>query len=312
MNCISTILDSSPTKVSRRGAHHRIGSRPLAPPRRTPPMSETILVTGAAGNIGALLRVSLRRPERHLRLLDTKEQDELERDERATLLNVSFQDDVAFAEACRDVDALIHLGGLSTAGYSWPEYLEVNVNGTLRRAGSGAARGCTARDLREQPSRRRFHPNNEGLLDDYLFPRPDTLYGVSQSWPAKAFVASITIATASTSYACALAPIEIGQRIGARCGTGFPRATARGCSTPHSKSPHQAFAWSGVCRRTRGASCRSPRAKPLDTFLSTMPSSSSTPSRQHRCRMIHACATSSGARTSRRTLTTRRNRTPTK
>jgi NADP-dependent aldehyde dehydrogenase len=92
--------------------------------------SEVVLITGAAGTIGSMLRRSLARPGRHLRLLDVADQEPLAPDEDAELVVGSFTDATVMAEACRDADAIAHFGGLSTKDFEWPEFLDVNINGT--------------------------------------------------------------------------------------------------------------------------------------------------------------------------------------
>ena len=102
---------------------------------------EIVVITGADGVIGTRLRHSLRRPGRHLRLLDLMRQAPLEADEDAELIVGSFLDPELMETTCAGAHAIIHLAGLSTEGYTWDEYLDVNIDGThvvreaARRAG---------------------------------------------------------------------------------------------------------------------------------------------------------------------------------
>jgi uronate dehydrogenase len=76
-------------------------------------------------------------------------------------------------EACEGVDAVLHLGGLSTVGYSWDEYLDVNVNGT--RCVLEAARLCGVPRVVYASSHHAvgFHSNTPGrTVPDYLYSRP--------------------------------------------------------------------------------------------------------------------------------------------
>ena len=145
-------------------------------------MSQQILLTGAAGQIGSWLRQSLRQPDRHLRLLDVKTQTELDGHEAAQLIVASCTDLDAMVEACRGASAVLHLGGLSTIGYAWDQYLDVNINGThcvleaARRAGVPRVIYASSHHVVG------FHPNTSGVtVPDYLFARPDSLYGVSKA-----------------------------------------------------------------------------------------------------------------------------------
>ncbi len=129
-----------------------------------------------------MLRLSLRRPGRHLRLLDVVRQADLQPGEDAELIEGSFLDAATMASACRDVEAIVHLGGCSSAGYTWPEYLDVNIHGTYlvleaaRHAGvSRVIYASSNHAVGYQP----LDPN--GPVPDHLFPRPDTFYGVSKA-----------------------------------------------------------------------------------------------------------------------------------
>jgi uronate dehydrogenase len=135
-----------------------------------------IVITGANGQIGSLLRRSLRRPDRHLRLLDLDQQPALEQGESATLIQGSFLDAETMDHAAEGAEAIVHLGGLSTGGYTWREYLEVNIQGT--REVLEAARRCDVSRVVYASSNHAvgFHPlDGEGAVPDYLFPRPDSL-----------------------------------------------------------------------------------------------------------------------------------------
>jgi nucleoside-diphosphate-sugar epimerase len=141
-----------------------------------------VLITGANGLIGTLLRRTLRHPGRHLRLLDIVAQSELEPDEDATLIEGSFLDADLITEACEGVDAIIHLGGLSTGGYEWREYLEVNIGGT-REVLEAARRAGVPRVIYASSHHAvGFHPSdNSETVPDYLYPQPDSFYGVSKA-----------------------------------------------------------------------------------------------------------------------------------
>lgn len=145
-------------------------------------MTETLLITGANGTIGSMLRQSLRRPGRHLKLLDIATQRRLAHDEDAELLQGSFCDPDVLADAVEGVDAIIHLGGLSGAGYTWPEYLDINIDGTY--AVLEAARRAGVPRLIYASSNHAVgyaRASDYGTVPDYLYPRPDTFYGVSKA-----------------------------------------------------------------------------------------------------------------------------------
>jgi uronate dehydrogenase len=140
-----------------------------------------ILITGANGQIGTLLRHTLRQPDRHLRLLDIDPQPALEPGESATLIVGSFLDVDTMDRAAQGVEAIIHLGGLSTGGYDWSEYLEVNINGT-RQVLEAARRGGVPRVIYASSNHAvGFYRYADDPVPDYLFPQPDTFYGVSKA-----------------------------------------------------------------------------------------------------------------------------------
>ncbi|HTT59200.1 MAG TPA: NAD(P)-dependent oxidoreductase [Acidimicrobiales bacterium] len=145
-------------------------------------MDEIVLVTGAQGTIGSMLRRSLRRAGRHLRLLDVAPLSPLEPGEDAELIAGSFLDPGVLDEACRDARAIVHLGGLSHEGYSWAEYLEVNIHGTFLLAEAARSAGVQRIVYASSNHAVGFAPlSDERPVPDYEFPRPDTFYGVSKA-----------------------------------------------------------------------------------------------------------------------------------
>jgi uronate dehydrogenase len=144
-------------------------------------MDDIILVTGAQGTIGSMLRRSLRQPGRHLRLLDVAPLSPLEPDENAELISGSFLDSEIMESACRGVRAIVHLGGLSHSGFSWSEYLDVNIHGTYLLAEAARHAGVERIVYASSNHAVGFTPlRDEGPLPDNEYPRPDTFYGVSK------------------------------------------------------------------------------------------------------------------------------------
>lgn len=144
-------------------------------------MDEIILVTGAQGSIGSMLRSSLRQPGRRLRLLDVAPLSALEPGENAELITASFVDPEAMAAACSGARAVVHLGGLSQAGRSWPEYLEVNIHGTQVVADAARRAGVERVVYASSNHAVGFTPLQKGgVVPDYEYPRPDSYYGVSK------------------------------------------------------------------------------------------------------------------------------------
>ena len=145
-------------------------------------MDDIILITGAEGAIGSMLRHSLRRPGRHLRLLDVATLTPLEAGEDAELIAGSFLDPETVERACQGVRAIVHLGGLSHAGFSWPEYLRVNIDGTYLLADAARHAGVERLVYASSNHAVGFVPlRREGVVPDHEYPRPDSLYGVSKA-----------------------------------------------------------------------------------------------------------------------------------
>jgi len=97
----------------------------------------TILMTGAAGLIGTMLRTRLAQPGRTLRLLDVAPVTAGPGEEA---IQASVTDLEAMTAACQGVDAVIHLGGYSgrrSGGRSLRSTSTVATSRSRRRAGPG-------------------------------------------------------------------------------------------------------------------------------------------------------------------------------
>ena len=136
----------------------------------------TILITGAAGRIGAMLRTRLARPDRTLRLLDVAAMTAGPGEE---VVQASITDLADVTRACAGVGAVIHLAGLA-AEAPWDQIAEANIHGTYV-AFEAARRAGVARVIFASSNHAvGFAPATDFPVPDYAFPAPDTYYGVSK------------------------------------------------------------------------------------------------------------------------------------
>jgi len=142
-----------------------------------------LLVTGASGNMGRVLRPLLRREGRILRLADLAEPTDPQPGEEVIAFDLTDPD--AVAKACQGVEAVLHLGGISVEA-SFEDVLAVNIAGTnnLLRAAvdAGVSKVMLASSNHAVGFYRRgdIPPGADGLPDD-IPARPDTFYGWSKA-----------------------------------------------------------------------------------------------------------------------------------
>jgi len=136
-----------------------------------------IVITGAAGLIGSMLRPRLARPGRTLRLLDIAP---LTAGPGEEAIQASVTDLAAMTAACQGADAVIHLAGIPGEA-SWDRILGLNVNGSYVTF-EAARRAGTPRVIFASSNHAvGFTPRSAFPVPDYAFPAPDTYYGVSKA-----------------------------------------------------------------------------------------------------------------------------------
>jgi uronate dehydrogenase len=136
-----------------------------------------IVITGAAGLVGSMLRPRLARPDRTLRLVDVVPLTAGPGEEaiQASVTNLD-----AMTAACRGAEAVIHLAGIPGEA-PWPRILETNIDGgyavfeAARRAGTPRVIFASSNHAVG------FSPRENFPVPDYAFPVPDTYYGVSKA-----------------------------------------------------------------------------------------------------------------------------------
>jgi uronate dehydrogenase len=136
----------------------------------------TVLITGAAGQVGTMLRPRLAGPGRTLRLLDTAPVTPGPGEEAVA---ASVTDLSALTAACEGADAVIHLAGIPGEA-PWDQILAVNIDGT-RTVFEAARRAGTGRVIYASSNHAvGYTPRSAFPVPDYAFPAPDTYYGVSK------------------------------------------------------------------------------------------------------------------------------------
>ena len=136
----------------------------------------TILITGAAGRIGTMLRPRLARPGRTLRLLDTAA---LTAGPGEEAVRASVTDLAAMTDACRGADAMIHLAAISGEA-PWEQILDANIQGTYVAFEAARRAGVPRVVYASSNHAVGFTPRSRFPVPDYAFPAPDTFYGVAK------------------------------------------------------------------------------------------------------------------------------------
>lgn len=142
-------------------------------------MTQRILITGAAGGVGTLMRPRLAADDRILRLLDIADLPAPADGEQTEIIKASITDMDAMEKACAGVDAVIHLGGHSLEQV-WSKILDVNINGTYVVLEAARRQGVKRVVLASSNHAVGYVKKEDGEAGDYEFPRPDTNYGVSK------------------------------------------------------------------------------------------------------------------------------------
>jgi uronate dehydrogenase len=135
-----------------------------------------VVITGAGGRIGTMLRSRLAAPGRTLRLVDVKPVAAGGGEEAVT---ASVTDHEAMVAACTGADAVIHLGGIP-AEAPWERILDVNIRGTHTLFEAARVAGVTRVIFASSNHAVGFTPLGSAPIPDYAFPAPDTYYGVSK------------------------------------------------------------------------------------------------------------------------------------
>jgi nucleoside-diphosphate-sugar epimerase len=139
---------------------------------------ERILLTGATGGVATFLRPRLTRPGRTLRLLDLHPPEDVTAAEEVVLGSIT--DPGLIAEATRDVDAVVHLGGRSRECAA-RDVIEANIYGTYQVLEAARAAGIGRVVLASSNHAVGYQPRSGHPLAGESPVRPDSLYGWSKA-----------------------------------------------------------------------------------------------------------------------------------
>lgn len=144
----------------------------------TEPAFNRLLLTGAAGALGRVLRASLKPLTRHLRLSDIADMGAAAASEE--VIRCDLADAAGVRALCAGVDAVVHMGGISVEG-PWEPILAANIIGLHNLY--EAARLNKVRRIIFASSNHAIGFNPRSRRIDATDPvRPDGNYGVSKAF----------------------------------------------------------------------------------------------------------------------------------
>lgn len=148
-------------------------------PNATQPMYNRLLLTGAAGGLGKVLRESLRPLAQTLRLSDISEMTPA-RDASEEVWLCDLSDKQAVDQLVEGVDAIVHFGGVSVER-PFEEILGANICGVFHIYEAARRHGIRRVIFASSNHVIGFHKQDE-TLDANSVRRPDSYYGLSKSY----------------------------------------------------------------------------------------------------------------------------------
>jgi uronate dehydrogenase len=137
-----------------------------------------ILLTGAAGGLGVQLRHSLKPFCRTLRLSDISDLGVSAANEE--VMPCDLADKAAVNALLQGVDAVVHMGGLSTE-HPFEQILEANIKGVFHLYEAARRNGVNRIIFASSNHVIGFHKQGE-VIDANCAKRPDSYYGLSKSF----------------------------------------------------------------------------------------------------------------------------------
>src|SRR3954469_24584409 len=139
---------------------------------------ERLLLTGAAGALGRVLRESLKADCRVMRLSDKAAMEPAREGEEVVTCDLA--DKKAVDELVRGCDAIVHLGSVSVER-PFEEVLDANIRGIFHVYEGARRHGCKRVVFASSNHVIGFHKQGE-MLDATSPRRPDGYYGLSKSY----------------------------------------------------------------------------------------------------------------------------------
>ena len=138
--------------------------------------SRRVLITGAAGGIGSVLRDGLRGEFGTLRLSDCRPLSNIQPSERFDLADLASVDDTL--RVTRDIDTIVHLGGKGVEG-DWETVLNANIIGTYNLFEAARVNGVRRIVFASSNHVVGYYRRETPIGPDAPL-RPDSRYGVSK------------------------------------------------------------------------------------------------------------------------------------
>jgi uronate dehydrogenase len=139
---------------------------------------QRLLLTGAAGALGKVLRNSLPAHTNTLRLSDIAELGSATSGEE--IIQCDLGDKAATMALSKDVDAIVHLGGVATE-HSFETILDANIRGIFHLYEGARVHGVRRVVFASSNHAIGFHKQGD-LIDSDCLLRPDSYYGLSKAY----------------------------------------------------------------------------------------------------------------------------------